>query len=176
MPLVFIGGLVAQMLKSYRVQIMAYDPFLSDESAKFLGVVKCSLEEMFSQCQTISNHLADNKQTKGMLNYDLFSRMKENATFINTGRGAQVVEDDLCKAFREQPLRTALLDVTFPEPPHADSDLYKLDNVFLTPHIAGSMESEVARMGEYIYNEFAAMRDGLPCKYEVTLEMLETMA
>ena len=171
-----IGSIVARMLKTYRVEILVFDPFLSDEKANQLGVTKCSLEEIFSECQTISNHLANNEQTKGMLNYELFSRMKENATFINTGRGAQVVEDDLIRALKDRPARTALLDVTFPEPPKEDSELYTLANVFLSPHIAGSMGNELARMGEYMYDEFIAMINGLPFKYEVTEKMLETMA
>lgn len=51
-----------------------------------------------------------------MLNYSLFSKMRKNAAFINTGRGAQVVEEGLARAMREEPGRTALLDVTFPDP------------------------------------------------------------
>ena len=73
-----------------------------------------------------------------MLNGSLFSLMKPNATFINTGRGAQVVEADLIDALKAEPNRVALLDVTMPEPPKPDSLFYKMDNVFLSPHIAGS--------------------------------------
>jgi len=86
------------------------------------------------------------------------------------------VEEDLARALREYPSRTALLDVTFPEPPCDDSCLYKMDNVFLTPHIAGSMSCETARMGEYMYDEFIALQKGFSPKYEVRLQMLETMA
>ena len=67
-----------------------------------------------------------------MLNYGLFSKMLPTATFLNTGRGAQVVEADLIRALKEQPNRAAVLDVTFPEPAEADSELYTLENVFLT--------------------------------------------
>ena len=88
-----------------------------------------------------------------MLDYALFSRMPRNATFLNTGRGAQVVEADLVRALREAPDRTAVLDVTFPEPPAADSPLNALPNVFLTPHIAGSKGREVERMGAYMAEE-----------------------
>ena len=111
-----------------------------------------------------------------MLRYEHFSRMGRNATFINTGRGAQVVEDDLIRALREEPGRTTLLDVTWPEPPKADSPLWTMPNVILTPHIAGSMNNEIARMGSYMAEEYAALREGRPCRYEVTEKMLETMA
>jgi phosphoglycerate dehydrogenase-like enzyme len=171
-----IGKLVAKLLQSYRLEVLAFDPYLSHAQAGGLGVAKCALEPLFAQCQTISNHLANNEQTKGILHYGLFSRMKPNATFINTGRGAQVVEADLIRALKEEPGRTALLDVTEPEPPGPGSELYTLQNVILTPHIAGSMGLEVARMGEYMASEFEAWLHGRATRYEVTMEMLETMA
>ena len=171
-----IGSLVSQKLREYHVDVNVYDPFLPDSRANELGVKKCSLIEVFSECQTISNHLPDNASTKDMLNYRLFSIMKENAVLINTGRGAQVVEDDLIQALRECPERTAVLDVTYPEPPVASSGLFALDNVILTPHIAGSMSNELARIGEYAYNEFISFKNGSPLQYEVTAKMLDTMA
>ncbi len=98
------------------------------------------------------------------------------ATFINTGRGAQVEEADLIKVLKERPDLTALLDVTFPEPPESDSAFYTLPNCILTPHIAGSTGNEVRRMGEYMKAEYEKLIRNEPCQYEVTLEMLETMA
>jgi len=171
-----IGGLVAKTLRAHRLEVLAYDPYLSDARAGELGVTQCPLEELFGRCQTISNHLADNARTKGMLQYGLFRRMRPNAVFINTGRGAQVVEADLVRALKEEPGRAALLDVTDPEPPARGSALYTLPNVVLTPHIAGSMGREVARMGEYMADAFEAMLRGQAAQYEVTMEMLETMA
>ena len=171
-----IGKLVIQLLKPFQLEVLVFDPFLPDEKAVELGVKKVSLETIFSECQTISNHLANNEQTKGMLHYGLFSLMKPNATFINTGRGAQVVEADLCRAMMEYPERTALLDVTWPEPPDPDSPLLTLENVFLTPHIAGSMSQEVGRMGQYMLAAYTDFRAGVQSPYEVTMDMLATMA
>lgn len=171
-----IGKLVIQMLKSYVMDVKVFDPFLPDEKAEEMGVKKCSLEEIFETCHIISNHLANNAQTQGMLNYALFSRMKENATFINTGRGAQVVEADLVRALQEYPDRTAILDVTMPEPVQEGHPFFDLENVILTPHIAGSMQNEIARMGEYQYDEYLAMIHGTEPRLEVSLKMLETMA
>ena len=173
-----IGKLVIQGLKAYELKVLVYDPFLSEEKAAELGVERASLEEIFSTCQTITNHVANLPETVGMLNYGLFSKMLPTATFLNTGRGAQVVEADLIRALKEQPNRAAVLDVTFPEPPEADSELYTLENVFLTPHIAGSLMlgDEVARMGLYMLGEFRSYAKGEPCRYEVRREMLSTMA
>ena len=171
-----IGKRVIGFLKNYRLQVLVFDPFLPQEKADALGVRKVELAELFEQCQTISNHLANNEKTRGMLDYALFSRMKPGATFINTGRGAQVVEEDLCRALREEPGRTAVLDVTCPEPVEEGHPFYSLPNVVLTPHIAGSMADEVGRMGGYMRDAFLSYEKGEPSDYEVTLPMLETMA
>ncbi|MBQ9859088.1 MAG: hydroxyacid dehydrogenase [Clostridia bacterium] len=171
-----IGGLVIEMLKTYRLHCVVYDPFLSDERAAQLGVEKVSLEEVFSRARVVSNHLANNAQTQGILNYDLFCRMRENGVFINTGRGAQVVEEDLVRILQERPDLTALLDVTNPEPPVEGHPFYTLDNCLITPHIAGSWGNEVRRMGEYMLEEYRRFTVGDPCRYAVTEKMLETMA
>lgn len=171
-----IGRLVIQMLKSYELRVIVFDPFLSDEDAAALGVEKCSLDELFARAFVVSNHLANNDQTKGMLNYALFSKMRENAVFINTGRGAQVVEEDLIRVLRERSDLTALLDVTEPEPSADGHPFYTLKNCFLTPHIAGSTGDEVKRMGRYMLSEFECFLSGERCRYEVTEKMLLTMA
>lgn len=171
-----IGKRVIGLLKSYRLEVLVFDPFLPQEKADALGVRKVELAELFSECQTISNHLANNEQTRGMLDYALFSRMKPCATFINTGRGAQVVEDDLVRALREEPERTAVLDVTDPEPVQEGHPFYSLPNVILTPHIAGSMADELGRMGTFMRDAYFSYEKGEPTEYEVTLPMLETMA
>lgn len=171
-----IGSLVLEGLKQNDIEVLVYDPFLSDVRAEKLGAKKASLEEIFATCQTISNHIANNAQTVGMLNGALFDLMCDNVTFINTGRGAQVVEDDLCDALEKRPLATAVLDVTFPEPPVAGHRFYTLPNVILTPHIAGSSGNEVNRMAAYMIEEYKAFAAEAPTKYEVSLEMLKTMA
>jgi phosphoglycerate dehydrogenase-like enzyme len=127
-----------------------------------MGVEKCTLERLFSECPVISNHLANNAQTRGLLDYQLFSRMGPYASFINTGCGAQVVEADLIRALKEEPGRCALLDVTDPEPPEQGHPFYSMDNVFLTPHIAGSMGNEVARMGAYMLEALNSYLSGNP--------------
>ncbi len=171
-----IGSGVAKQLQAYDLDVYVYDPFLPDERAQSLGVTKAELSFLFANCQTISNHMANNPQTEGMLNYALFSKMKPNATFINTGRGQQVVEPDLIRALTEQPERTAVLDVTYPEPPEADSPLYRLPNVILTPHIAGSTGQERFRLGETACAEGLRFLNGEPLAGAVSLSMLATMA
>lgn len=173
-----IGSLVAGALRAHRLEVLVFDPFLPDSAAAALGVCKTSLDEIFSTCQTISNHLANNAETQGILGYALFSKMLPNATFINTGRGAQVVEADLIRALTEEPGRSAVLDVTWPEPPEENSPFFTLPNVFLTPHFAGSSGNEVRRMGEAMLEEFRAWsRDpSAQSRRAVSPAMLATMA
>lgn len=173
-----IGRMVIERIHRVleHISILVFDPYLSEERAKELKVTKCDLPTLFEQSDVISNHLADNAQTRGMLNYDLLSLMKDTAVFINTGRGAQVVEEDLVRALTEVPSRAAVLDVTFPEPSPAGHPFYDMKNVYITPHIAGSLGNEVHRMADYMLEEYRLYRDGKPTHYEVTLKMLETMA
>jgi len=165
------------MLQAYPVDLMVYDPFISREKMDRLNLTRTySLEDVFSSCQTISNHIANNPQTVGMLHYGLFARMKKHAAFINTGRGAQVVEADLARALREEPLRQAYLDVTWPEPIAPDSELRQLPNVFITPHIAGYAAQEVNELADSMIEEYDRFSKGLPLAREVTPSMLEHMA
>jgi phosphoglycerate dehydrogenase-like enzyme len=172
-----IGRGVIARLKEYRLDVSVFDPFLDARDAAVLGVKKLeTLEELFFSCFVISNHLANNKQTQKMLRYRHFSLMDDHGVFINTGRGRQVVEEDLVRAFTEKPDRTALLDVTWPEPVEKGHPFFTMGNIILSPHIAGSSGREVARMGDYMVDEFERLLDGRPLRYEVTASMLATMA
>ena len=171
-----IGAMVAERLQGYNCEVLVYDPFLSDARAKDLHVTKVPLDVLFAQCEVVSNHLANNAQTKNMLGYDLFCRMMPYATFLNTGRGAQVVESDLARFLQERPDCTTVLDVTVDEPLPQENPLFACENCFITTHIAGSAGREVWRMAEYMLEEFQRYENGEATRYGITLKMLETMA
>jgi len=171
-----IGKLVIQLLKSLEVEVWVYDPFLPPETAQALGVRLCGLEEIFAGCHVISNHLANHESIRGIVNARLLGLMQPGATFINTGRGAQVVEADLVAHLEKNPDFTALLDVTEPEPPPPGSAFYILPNVFLSPHIAGAKGREVWRMSALMAEEYQRFAAGKPTRHGVTREMLKTMA
>ena len=171
-----IGKKVIELLKPYRLNIYVYDIFMSEEAAKELGVTKVDLETLFSQCDVVSNHLANVPATVGILTKELFAKMKPNSTFINTGRGQQTDEDGMLEVLKAREDICALIDVTIQEPPKEDSDFYTLPNVFLTPHIAGSQSNEVQRMSELIVDELERFLKGEKCLYEVDAEKLKTMA
>ena len=172
-----IGKMVIERLKTLdNMKVLVFDPFLPDAAAEELGVEKVELMELFERSEIVSNHLANNEQTKGMLKYGHFAAMKPYATFINTGRAAQLVEEDLFRVMRERPDLTALCDVTNPEPPLEGSPYYTYENIFLSPHIAGSQVNECRRMAAYMAEECRRYVSGEPTRYEVSLKMLETMA
>ena len=171
-----IGRGVIRLLKPYMLNVIVFDPFLPEAGASALGVQKVELAEAFRRGAVVSNHIANLPETKGMLKGEHFASMRPNATFINTGRGATVDEPAMIKVLEQRPDLTAVLDVTYPEPPEENSKLYTLENVVMTPHIAGSAGNEVRRMADFMVEEATAFRDGKALKYEVTLSMLETMA
>lgn len=132
------------------------------------------LEEAFRTAYVVSNHLPNRDDNKKVLGEELFASMRPHATFINTGRGAQIDEAGLIRVLKNRPDLTALLDVTNPEPPDDDSELYRLPNVFLTPHIAGSLNDEVHRMARLAIDECRRYASGEALRHEVTEEMLMT--
>lgn len=171
-----IGRQVIELLKPFGIDVSVVDPHLSAESARQLSVVLVSMEDAFSTASVISNHVPDLPETRGIFNADLFRMMVDGATFINTGRGAQVVEEDLVKIAKERSDLTFLLDVTDPEPPVRSSLLYTLPNVQLSSHIAGSIGNEVVNMADCVIEELCRWLLHQPLRYAVTAEMLETMA
>ena len=171
-----IGSMVAERLKQYDVEVLAYDPYMSEEKAKSLGVKSVSIEEIFSTCDVISNHLANKKELKNVFSNKLFSSMKKYSTFINTGRGSQVNEWALAKNLILHPSRTAVLDVLKMEFIPYINPLFYCPNAIITPHIAGSMGKETQRMAYYMFEQFENLVNGKETSYEVTKQMLKTMA
>jgi phosphoglycerate dehydrogenase-like enzyme len=171
-----IGRKVIELLRPFRLRVLLFDPFLTNEEARQLGAEKVELAEACARGNVVSNHLADVKETRRLLSGALFNAMPQNATFINTGRGGTVAHDDLVSVLRRRTDLTALLDVTEPEPLPSADPLRELPNVHLTAHIAGSIGNEVDRMVQTAFEEFRAWRDGHPLRFEVTRERFETMA
>jgi phosphoglycerate dehydrogenase-like enzyme len=171
-----VGREVIQLLKPFSLHLLVFDPFLSETAARELGVEKVGLDEAFSRGIVVSNHLANNPQTVGMLNAAHFAQLRPGATFINTGRGLTVVESELTDILRVRPDLTALLDVTWPEPAPPNSPLWELPNVRISTHLAGSTGNEVRRMADWCLDEFERWTQDKPLRSAVTLEMLETMA
>ena len=165
-----IGTKVINLLRLFRLNILVFDPFCSDHRVNSLGAEKVGLSEAFSRGNIVSNHLADVPETYGILSGSLLSTMPLNATFINTGRGRTVNHDDLFSVFSRRRDLLALLDVTEPEPLPLEMPLWKLPNVHVSSHIAGSKGREVDRIADLAIEEFERWLRGEPLLYPVGLE------
>ncbi len=171
-----IGQMVAKRLKDLDVKVFAYDPFVSKETADALQVKLVNLETIFEECDVISNHLANKAELKNIFNYKLFKRMKKHATFINTGRGAQVAEYALALSLWLHPSHTFVGDVIKNEYFPYINPLFWCPNAVLTPHIAGSTGNEPQRMAYYMMDELERFLSGSELRYEITVSSLERMA
>lgn len=171
------GGMISrrviELLQSHDVKIYLHSSAAPESYYERYDIKKANLEEIFSECDIVSNSLPNKDNNKNILNYELFSKMKSYTTFINTGRAAQVDSDGLIKALNEDLSITALLDV---EEPELNSPLLTMENIFVSTHIAGSSGNETQRMGEFMFNEAQHFILGEDCIFEVTLKKLETMA
>lgn len=129
-----IARLVAKKLKGFDVNVFAFDKYPDAAAAAALDVRLVGLDELLAQCDIVSLHLPSTPETRKSVGAAVFSRMKDGAFFINTGRGAIVDEDALCEALRSGKLAGAAADVFDPEPPEAGNRLFSLPNFICTPH------------------------------------------
>jgi phosphoglycerate dehydrogenase-like enzyme len=173
------GTIARQLLALLRpldIKVLVFDPFLDEREARQLGVARASLEDCFERACVVSNHIPNLESTRNALKGNHFASMRKGAVFINTGRGATVENEGFVKVFKERPDLTALLDVTWPEPLPPDSPLFDMPNVHVSTHIAGSANTEVARMGDETIADFYEWLQNGALRDEVTLKMLDTMA
>jgi phosphoglycerate dehydrogenase-like enzyme len=171
-----VGRLVRERLRPFALNVVAYDPYVTSEEARVLGVDLISLEDLFASAEVVSLHAPWLPETEGMILGSHLASMKRNATLINTSRGAVVREAEMVEVLEERPDLWAVLDVTHPEPPEPDSRLYDLPNVVLTPHIAGSLGGECRRMGCLVVDELRRYVAGEPLEYEITRERAALLA
>lgn len=129
-----IGRKVAKRLLSFDMKVIAYEPYAKDG---FDGVWMVGLEELMEASDFVTVHARLTKDTEKMISEELIGRMKPTAYFINTSRSGLVDEDALYRALKEKRIAGAALDVYNVEPPGKDYPIVTLDNVTLTPHMAG---------------------------------------
>jgi D-3-phosphoglycerate dehydrogenase / 2-oxoglutarate reductase len=132
-----IGLEVAKRARGFGMEIIGADPFVSAAVARENGILLVPLEELFSRADFLTLHVGLTPQTNGILNAKTLAAMKKGVRIINCARGELVVDADLVAALRSGQVAGAALDVFTVEPPK-ESTYFELDNVILTPHIAGS--------------------------------------
>ncbi len=133
-----IGSIVADRAIGLKMNVLAYDPYLNEESAQRIGVELVSLDELYGRSDFISIHAPLTNDTRNIVNSDAFSKMKKGVMIINCARGGIVNEADLVEAIESKIVAGAALDVFEKEPLPPDSPLLKLEEVILTPHLGAS--------------------------------------
>lgn len=159
-----IGRKVLALLASLDADISVFDPSLSAEEIEALGATSTTLPELMARNDIVSLHVPVTPSTINMIDAPLLRSLPHGATFINTSRGVLVDQDALIAELRTGRIN-AVLDVTWPEPLPAESQLWDLENVTLTPHIAGSMGRELHRLGEHVLAEVERISRGEQLAY-----------
>jgi D-3-phosphoglycerate dehydrogenase len=156
-----IGGEVAKRALAFGMQVLVYDPYLTEERAEALGVQLVSLDDLLSRSDFISLHVPLTEATTGLIGAEQIARMKKTAILVNAARGEVIDEDALVAALREGRIAGAALDVYATEPLPADHPLRSLDNVILTPHLGASTAEAQANVALEIAEAVrAALVDG----------------
>ena len=160
-----VGGQVMERLKQHDVRVLVYDPLITRQAAAALGAeLVPELAELAASSDILSIHAPWLPSTTGMVNAEVLAAMPDGATLINTARGA-IVDQDALVLELEAGRINAIIDVTHPEVLPPDHPLYTLPNVFLTPHMAGSMGVELRRLGEAALREVENFAAGHPFEW-----------
>ncbi|MEV4186052.1 hydroxyacid dehydrogenase [Streptosporangium canum] len=160
------GRRVLELLRPFDLRVLLADPFVDPRTARSLGARLVDLDEIFTASDIVSLHAPATAQTRGMVSRRRLAAMRDGATLINTARGSLVDQDALVAELVGGRL-SAVLDVTEPEVTAAESPLWELPNVVLTPHIAGALGNEMARLGSSAVDEVLRAVAGEPLLHRV---------
>jgi len=133
-----IGRKVIDRLRGFESNIIVHDPFMSDDDLKAMGYTPVGLEALLRESDIVSLHLRQSEQTKHFIGKAQLDMMKPTAILVNTARPGIIDETALVQALKNKTIGGAALDVFANEPLNADDSLLALDNVTLTPHLAGT--------------------------------------
>ena len=141
-----IGALVAQRALAFGMRLCAYDPYVSADRARQMGVDLLSLEELMAESDFVTIHLPKTPETAGLIGRDLLAKAKAGLRIVNAARGGIVDEEALADAIRSGQLGGAAFDV-FSTEPCTDSPLFGLSNVVVTPHLGASTQEAQDKAG-----------------------------
>lgn len=162
-----IGMKVAKRLKSFDMKILAYDPFVKEPPEDIKMV---SLEELMKESDFITIHARLTKETEKIISKELINSMKPTAYLINSARSGLVDEDALYQALKEKRITGAALDVFNVEPPEKDYPLVTLDNVTITPHLAGGTNDAFTNSPKLLSKEMIKLWEKQESRYIVNKE------
>jgi len=169
-----VGSEVARKCRlAFNMEILAYDPFISESEMAAMGVKSVSWEEGFRLGDFVSIHLPLTVETRNCIGEKELSLMKSEAFLINVSRGGVIQQDALVRVLKESRIRGAGLDVFSPEPPRAGDPVLELPNVILTPHFAGDTYEAKQRCSRTIANEVLTVLKGVLPKFLVNPGIFE---
>ena len=171
----YVGRLTAQLFRAVGAQVCCYDPYLPETTAQELGVVKMALDDLLRECQIVSVHLPSTEETREMLGERELALLQDGALFINTAR-TYVIDQEALRRELATGRFWAALDVYEQEPLPADDPLRELDNVLLTPHVAGRTVDSYRGLTETMVDEIERFFAGQPLRYRVDPPALQYMA
>jgi D-3-phosphoglycerate dehydrogenase len=169
----YIGQLVAKKIAGFDMNILVYDPFVTNDVAASYNARKVTKEELFTQADFVSVHARLAEDTKGLIGKDEFRLMKPTAIFINTARAGLIDEDALYDALKEQRIAGAALDVFPTEPLPENSRWLELDNVTLTTHIAGTTADALNNSPFLLVRDINKLLTGRTPSFLMNPEVLE---
>ncbi|WP_240642078.1 hydroxyacid dehydrogenase [Microbacterium sulfonylureivorans] len=170
-----IGRRVIELLRPFDLEIEVADPFLTAAEAVALGVKRSELDELIASSDVISLHAPALSQTHHLIDRRRIGLIKPGATLINTARGSLVDQRALTDRLATGDIY-AILDVTDPWIPAPGDRLYDLPNVFLTPHIAGSLGTELQRLAATAIAEAKRIGACLPPRHPIVIDDLTRIA
>ena len=133
-----VAHCMARRAKAFGLNVIAYDPYVSELEITGAGVEPVSFAEMLGRSDYVSIHTPHNDETEHAFNAQAFARMKNSAVIINTARGPIIDEGALIDALSSQQIAGAGLDVLEQEPPELSNPLFTMENVVITPHVASA--------------------------------------
>jgi D-3-phosphoglycerate dehydrogenase len=167
-----IGREVARRALGLGMRVVAYDPFVAPDRFRDLGVeAAASLSELYGEADVVSLHLPLNDRTRGILNAEAFAQMRDGVRIVNAARGELVVEGALIEAIASGKVAGAALDVFSSEP--YSGALLALDQVVVTPHLAGSTTEAQDRAGVVIAEQVTAALEGGIVQNAVNIPVVE---
>ncbi len=168
-----VGYEVAKRARALEMNVIAYDPYISEERAKQIGVKLVSLEDLIKNSDIITVHVPKTKETENLIDEKAISMMKDGVYIINCARGGIVNEKALYEGLKSGKVAGAALDVYEKEPPDPNNPILKLENVVTTPHLGASTKEAQLSVGMTIANEIINLAKGLPVKNAVNLPSVE---
>ncbi len=163
-----IGSSVAKRAQALEMEVIAYDPFITEEKAASLAIELVSLEDLFKRSDFITVHMPKTKESYHMINEATISLMKTGVRIINCARGGIIEEDALYKAMLEGKVGGAALDV-FEKEPNTESPLLQLPNFIATPHLGASTEEAQLNVAVDVSEEIVAALSGNVVKNTVNI-------